>query len=110
MSGQEEPQRRVEELGGWAEQTRRFYGQRGIGARVGYGDRPALLVIDMGARARRAGRAARRPVNQWSLIGSARATADEIRHVVEHLPLEDAGEAYRVVRERRQFGKLILVP
>jgi NADPH:quinone reductase-like Zn-dependent oxidoreductase len=61
--------------------------------------------------------------NQWSLIGSVRATADETRHVVDlvaegklravvHavLPLEEAAEAHRVMEERGQFGKLILVP
>jgi NADPH:quinone reductase-like Zn-dependent oxidoreductase len=61
--------------------------------------------------------------NQWSLIGSVRATADETRHVVglvaegklravvhAVLPLEQATEAHRVMEERRQFGKLILVP
>jgi NADPH:quinone reductase-like Zn-dependent oxidoreductase len=61
--------------------------------------------------------------NQWSLIGSVRATADEIRHVVglvaegalspvlhEVFPLEDAADAHRVLEERRQYGKLILVP
>jgi NADPH:quinone reductase-like Zn-dependent oxidoreductase len=61
--------------------------------------------------------------NQWSLIGSVRATADEIRHVidlvvqgklravVDHvLPLERAADAHRLVEERRQFGKLILTP
>jgi len=61
--------------------------------------------------------------SQWSLIGSVRATADETRHVVDlvaegklravvHavLPLEEAAEAHRVMEERGQFGKLILVP
>lgn len=61
--------------------------------------------------------------NQWSLIGSVRATADEIRHVVDLVaegrlravvhavfPLEQAAQAHRVMEERRQFGKLILVP
>jgi NADPH:quinone reductase-like Zn-dependent oxidoreductase len=61
--------------------------------------------------------------NQWSLIGSVRATADEIRHVIELvaqgslqavvdrvLPLERAVDAHRYVEERRQFGKLVLTP
>ena len=61
--------------------------------------------------------------NQWSLIGSVRATEQEIRHVVElvgrgrlrtvidrTLPLEDAAEAHRVCENREQFGKVILVP
>ncbi len=61
--------------------------------------------------------------NQWSVVGSVRATADEIRHVVnlvaegkldpvihDALPLEQAREAHRLIEERRQFGKVILVP
>jgi NADPH:quinone reductase-like Zn-dependent oxidoreductase len=61
--------------------------------------------------------------NQWSLIGSVRATADEIRQVVNLVaegkmrpvvhavfPLEQAADAHRVLEERRQYGKLILVP
>jgi NADPH:quinone reductase-like Zn-dependent oxidoreductase len=61
--------------------------------------------------------------NQWSLIGSVRATADEIRHVVGLVadgklsavvhgvfPLAEAAEAHRVLEERRQYGKLILTP
>jgi len=61
--------------------------------------------------------------NQWSLIGSVRATADEIEHVVglvaegklqpvvhEVYPLEEAAEAHQVPEERRQYGKLILTP
>jgi NADPH:quinone reductase-like Zn-dependent oxidoreductase len=61
--------------------------------------------------------------NQWSLIGSVRATADEIRHVVglvatgalspvvhRVFPLEEAADAHRMLEERRQYGKLILVP
>jgi NADPH:quinone reductase-like Zn-dependent oxidoreductase len=61
--------------------------------------------------------------HQWSLIGSVRATADEIRHVVglvaagtlepvvhDVFPLADAADAHRVLEERRQYGKLILVP
>jgi NADPH:quinone reductase-like Zn-dependent oxidoreductase len=61
--------------------------------------------------------------NQWSLIGSVRATADEIRHVIglvaqgslqavvdRVLPLERAVDAHRYVEERRQFGKLVLTP
>jgi NADPH:quinone reductase-like Zn-dependent oxidoreductase len=61
--------------------------------------------------------------SQWSLIGSVRATADEIRHVVglvaegklrpvvhAVLPLADAAEAHRVLEERRQYGKVILAP
>src|SRR5207247_2320789 len=56
--------------------------------------------------------------NQWSLIGSVRATADEIRHVVSLVadgrlkpvvhgvfPLAEATEAHRVLEERRQYGK-----
>jgi NADPH:quinone reductase-like Zn-dependent oxidoreductase len=61
--------------------------------------------------------------NQWSLVGSVRATADELRHVVslaasgelqpvihELFPLENAADAHRLMEERRQFGKLVLVP
>jgi NADPH:quinone reductase-like Zn-dependent oxidoreductase len=61
--------------------------------------------------------------NQWSLIGSVRATADEIRHVVGLVadgklsavvhgvfPLAEAADAHRVLEERRQYGKLILAP
>jgi NADPH2:quinone reductase len=61
--------------------------------------------------------------NQWSLIGSVRATADEIRHVVGLVaegklrpvihavfPLDQAVEAHRVLEGRRQYGKLILAP
>lgn len=61
--------------------------------------------------------------NQWSLIGSVRATEPEIRHVVELVgqgrlkpvihhtfPLEEAAEAHRVLEEREQFGKVILAP
>jgi NADPH:quinone reductase-like Zn-dependent oxidoreductase len=61
--------------------------------------------------------------HQWSLIGSVRATEDEIRHVVElvaqgklqpviHevLPLERAADAHRVLERREQFGKVVLTP
>jgi NADPH:quinone reductase-like Zn-dependent oxidoreductase len=61
--------------------------------------------------------------NQWSLIGSVRATEQEIRHVVDLVargrlrtvvhqtfPLEDAAEAHRVVEDREQFGKVVLAP
>jgi maleamate amidohydrolase len=41
VSGQEELQRR------WGAETERYYRERGFATRVGYGDRPALLVIDM---------------------------------------------------------------
>lgn len=61
--------------------------------------------------------------NQWSLIGSVRATEQEIRHVVdlvgqgrlkavvhEALPLQEAAEAHRIVENREQFGKVVLLP
>jgi NADPH:quinone reductase-like Zn-dependent oxidoreductase len=61
--------------------------------------------------------------NQWSLIGSVRATADEIRHVVGLVaegrlqpvvhavfPLAEAADAHRVLEDRGQYGKLILAP
>jgi maleamate amidohydrolase len=31
----------------WRDETSRFYGERGLGARTGYGDKPAVIVIDM---------------------------------------------------------------
>lgn len=61
--------------------------------------------------------------HQWSLIGSVRATAAEIRHVVDLVAegklrpvvhdvfaLADAADAHRVLEDRRQYGKLILSP
>lgn len=61
--------------------------------------------------------------HQWSLIGSVRATEQEIRHVVDLVgqgrlktvihdtfPLTEAAEAHRVVEDREQFGKVILAP
>jgi NADPH:quinone reductase-like Zn-dependent oxidoreductase len=61
--------------------------------------------------------------SQWSLVGSVRATADEIRHCVElagegkltpvihaALPLEQTAEAHRILEAREQFGKVLLVP
>jgi NADPH:quinone reductase-like Zn-dependent oxidoreductase len=61
--------------------------------------------------------------HEWSVIGCARATEAELRHVIElvgrgeldpvvsaALPLADAAEAHRLMEDRRQFGKLILVP
>lgn len=59
MSSQEELKRRMEELGGafdpstqgiearWGAETEQFYRERGFGTRVGYGENPAVLVIDM---------------------------------------------------------------
>lgn len=32
---------------GWLDETKAFYGERGLGARVGYGANPAVIVIDM---------------------------------------------------------------
>jgi NADPH:quinone reductase-like Zn-dependent oxidoreductase len=61
--------------------------------------------------------------HQWSLVGSVRATADEIRHCIDlvadgrlapvihtTLPLDSAAEAHGILEERRQFGKVVLVP
>jgi NADPH:quinone reductase-like Zn-dependent oxidoreductase len=61
--------------------------------------------------------------HQWSLIGSVRATADEIRHCIDlvaagrlapvihaALPLDSAADAHRILEDRRQFGKVVLVP
>jgi NADPH:quinone reductase-like Zn-dependent oxidoreductase len=61
--------------------------------------------------------------HQWSLVGSVRATAEEIRHCIDlvasgqlrpvihkTLPLEQAAEAHRILEGREQFGKVVLVP
>jgi NADPH:quinone reductase-like Zn-dependent oxidoreductase len=61
--------------------------------------------------------------HEWSVIGCARATEAELRLVVELvgrgeltpvvsdvLPLAEAGEAHRRMEDRRQFGKVLLVP
>lgn len=61
--------------------------------------------------------------HQWSLIGSVRATAEEIRHCVDlvaegklapvihaTLPLAQAAEAHRMLEAREQFGKVLLLP
>jgi NADPH:quinone reductase-like Zn-dependent oxidoreductase len=61
--------------------------------------------------------------SQWSLIGSVRATADEIRTCIDlvadgkldpvihaALPLSQAAEAHRILEAREQFGKVLLVP
>lgn len=59
MSGQEELQRRMDELGEgfdpstqgiearWGAETEQFYRELGFATRVGYGDNPAVLAIDM---------------------------------------------------------------
>jgi maleamate amidohydrolase len=59
MSSQDELGRRIEELGAdfdperdsiesrWGAETEEYYAARGFGTRVGFGSRPALLVIDM---------------------------------------------------------------
>jgi maleamate amidohydrolase len=59
MSSQDELGRRIEELAAgfdperdsiesrWGAETEVFYSARGFGARIGFGSRPALLVIDM---------------------------------------------------------------
>jgi maleamate amidohydrolase len=55
MSDGERFRERMEELasasggvgGHWGEEVKRFYEERGIGARTGFGERPAVLVIDM---------------------------------------------------------------
>jgi nicotinamidase-related amidase len=59
MSSQDELGRRIEELGAgfdakhgaiegrWGEETEQFYSARGFGNRIGFGRRPALVVIDM---------------------------------------------------------------
>jgi NADPH:quinone reductase-like Zn-dependent oxidoreductase len=61
--------------------------------------------------------------HEWSVIGCARATEAELRHVIELvgrgelqpvvsavLPLAEAAEAHRLMEDRRQFGKLVLAP
>jgi NADPH:quinone reductase-like Zn-dependent oxidoreductase len=61
--------------------------------------------------------------HQWSLIGSVRATAEEIRHCLDlvaegklapvihaSLPLAHAAEAHRILEAREQFGKVLLLP
>jgi NADPH:quinone reductase-like Zn-dependent oxidoreductase len=61
--------------------------------------------------------------NQWSVVGSRRATEAELRQVFDLLadgavravihavlPLEQAAEAHRLLAERRQFGKVVLRP
>src|SRR5438552_14941218 len=59
MSGRDELGRRMEELGEgfdpeqqgiesrWGAETEQLYRERGFGTRIGWGERPALLVIDM---------------------------------------------------------------
>jgi NADPH:quinone reductase-like Zn-dependent oxidoreductase len=61
--------------------------------------------------------------HEWSVIGCARATEAELRHVIElvgrgeltpvvseALDLADAAGAHRLMEDRRQFGKLVLIP
>lgn len=61
--------------------------------------------------------------NQWSVIGSRRATDTELRHVFdllaagdvrpvihEVLPLAEAASAHALLAERRHFGKVVLLP
>jgi NADPH:quinone reductase-like Zn-dependent oxidoreductase len=61
--------------------------------------------------------------NQWSVIGSVRATAEELKKVIQlvgdgslkpdihHVyPLREARSAHDEMAARRQFGKLLLVP
>jgi NADPH:quinone reductase-like Zn-dependent oxidoreductase len=61
--------------------------------------------------------------NEWSVIGGARATEEELRHVIdlvgrgeltpvvsEQLPLSEAADAHRLMEDRRQFGKILLRP
>jgi maleamate amidohydrolase len=59
VSSQDELGRRIEDIGAafdrerdpierrWGDETEEYYSARGLGARVGFGRRPALLVIDM---------------------------------------------------------------
>jgi NADPH:quinone reductase-like Zn-dependent oxidoreductase len=61
--------------------------------------------------------------HEWSVIGCARASEAELRHVIElvgrgeltpvvseALDLADAAGAHRLMEDRRQFGKLVLIP
>ncbi len=61
--------------------------------------------------------------HELSVIGCARATEAELRHVIElvgrgeltpvvseALDLADAAHAHRLMEDRRQFGKLVLIP
>lgn len=61
--------------------------------------------------------------NEWSVVGSRRATDEELRHVFDllgrgevrptihaTLPLERAAEAHELLAARRQFGKVVLLP
>jgi NADPH:quinone reductase-like Zn-dependent oxidoreductase len=61
--------------------------------------------------------------NQWSVVGSVRATADEIEHVIQlagegkvapviykTYALADAGQAHQDMEARKHYGKLILLP
>jgi NADPH:quinone reductase-like Zn-dependent oxidoreductase len=61
--------------------------------------------------------------HEWSVIGCARASEAELRHVVELVgrgeltpvvseivPLSDAVDAHRLMEQRRQFGKVLLAP
>jgi NADPH:quinone reductase-like Zn-dependent oxidoreductase len=61
--------------------------------------------------------------HELSVIGCARATEAELRHVIElvgrgeltpvvseALDLADAARAHRLMEDRRQFGKLVLIP
>ncbi len=61
--------------------------------------------------------------HEWTLLGAARATAEEFRHVMalvgdgrltpviaETFPLEYTGEAHRLMESRKHLGKIVLVP
>lgn len=61
--------------------------------------------------------------NQWTLYGSARATAEELHHVIslaadgrvkpivaQTFPLERAQDAHRLLESRSQFGKILVAP
>ena len=62
-------------------------------------------------------------VKQLRIVGSYMGGRDELRRVVQGVragdfvpvvdrtfPLEEAAEAHRYLADRRQFGKLVLVP
>lgn len=61
--------------------------------------------------------------HEWALLGAARATAEEFRHVMtlvadgrltpviaDTFPLEHAGDAHRFMESRKHHGKIVLVP
>lgn len=61
--------------------------------------------------------------HEWTLLGAARATAEEFRHVMtlvadgrltpviaDTFPLENAAQAHRLMEGRTHYGKIVLIP